>query len=370
MNHLPWLLENGGPAIKLRMMHESLIEKNLFDAEHLTGELLQIESIRQQLGYFDAFKDYKMMGDHALFALVHNGYDNCYEQFMPRLIQTAGLQAGIPAFDCKVSPMRAVYQYLVDTDWSHIYGLIIILHMLRAGYFYEDMFDYLNIRVINPIHQTATRQAFDIYENDPSKIRQPHRWQGKLILKDIHNCEIGALPMPTGYHVGGILNLYKYVENPEIKAKIDDITAYLLHPEYQKLHGDYGWHWSGKTYHASSAGIDLPLFDHLTLTTHQQWNFLYYVELMSQSPTARSSIWLQKCTDYLEDYKTERETYLFPEELLYSTLMHKTNKPALYQALISKDSLSKLNRNKQKIFMMEVYSTFYMAMLHNRLLNP
>lgn len=63
--------------------------------------------------------------------------------------------------------------------------------MLKAGYYYDDMLDYMTTRVINNIHKTAKLKSFDIYENDLTKIRQPNKWGDKLILKDIYNCEIG-----------------------------------------------------------------------------------------------------------------------------------------------------------------------------------
>lgn len=101
MDNLQWLIENGGTAIKLHLLHESLVDKSMFDIEKLTGELLKFEQIRTRLDYFDAFKDYKAMSDRELFALVHNCYDNCYERFMPFLIKV-GLKAGITELDEKI----------------------------------------------------------------------------------------------------------------------------------------------------------------------------------------------------------------------------------------------------------------------------
>lgn len=366
MENLLWLIENGGPTIKLYMMHESLVDKSMFDIEKLSGEVLKLEQVQTKLDYFDAFKDYKAMTDRELYALVHNCYDNCYERFMPYLIKI-GLKAGISEFDVKTSCMRDVYKFLIGTGWSHVYGLIIILNMLKAGYYYDDMLGYMTTRVIDKIHKTAELKSFDIYETDTSKIRQPNKWSEKLILKDIHNCEIGELPLPTEYHISGIINLYNYVNDNETKKKINDVIEYILHPQYQRLHGDYGWHWSGKTYHASSAGINLPLYDDFELSGHQKWTFLWILELMSYSPVACKSEWMKKCVNYLETFKTERATYIFPEDLLYSELVHKLNMPTMYQAFISQDILSKIKSNGRKPFLFEVYSTYYMIMLKSRL---
>ena len=45
INNLQWLAQNGGPAIKLRLMNEGLLEKNTYDVNELAAELLFIARV-------------------------------------------------------------------------------------------------------------------------------------------------------------------------------------------------------------------------------------------------------------------------------------------------------------------------------------
>lgn len=79
MDNLQLLIENGGPAIKLRMINESMIDKIAYDVNELVNELLKIEKVKNALIYFDAFKDFKSIPDRdELWGLVHNCYENCF----------------------------------------------------------------------------------------------------------------------------------------------------------------------------------------------------------------------------------------------------------------------------------------------------
>lgn len=312
MENIQWLIANGGPAIKLRMMNEGLIEKDAYDVEKLIDELLQIEKVRTAFTYFDKFKEYKSIPLNTLYSFIHNCYEDCYEMFMPFLVNH-GFKAGMPVFDEKVGYMREVYQYLMTLGGAYVGP--IVMYMLEAGYYDDDMLDYMK-RFLDKIYNTARQQCFDIYETDSSKIRYsklPKEWKDKPILKDIH--VNGELTVPTIYHVRYIIDIYKYVDDKEIKEKIDTVIKYILHPQYQKLRGDYGYGWFyNKAYYACSSGVSLPLYEGN--------NFGKTVfELMSNSPIALGTEWFRKCMDFLEQYKTERGTYIFPEDF-YITLFY------------------------------------------------
>ena len=88
MDRIQWLLENGGPAIKLNMMYEKLIDEDSFDKNELVSELLQIEKVKAAFTYFDKFKHYKTMSGRELGGFIHNCYEDCYELFMPFFYQS------------------------------------------------------------------------------------------------------------------------------------------------------------------------------------------------------------------------------------------------------------------------------------------
>lgn len=71
---------------------------------------------------------------------------------------------------------------------------------MTAGYHYDDMDKYV-IKRLNEIHKITVKQAFDMYENDVTKIHQPNKWKGKIISKDIYNPCTDEFPMPLDYDV-------------------------------------------------------------------------------------------------------------------------------------------------------------------------
>lgn len=374
MGNIEWLIENGGPTIRLRMMNEGLIDKDSYDVNQLVDELLQIEKVRTALTYFDKFKDFISMPDNKLYAYIHNGYEDCFEMFMPFLTRL-GFRTGIAILDEKVEYMRDVYLYLTtpndsgELHWSHIHGLTIILYLLEAGYYNHDMLDYMTSR-INEWHKIAEMQEFEFYVTDPSKIRRrPKIWEDLPVLKDIHNCEIGEVPLPTNYSVMGMIYLYKYIKSEETKKKIDDIVKYIFDPRYQKTHGYYGIHWSeeNKAYHTSAGGVCLPFYESDYLLENDKFSFLNTINMMSYSPVALNSEWFGKCMFFLEQYKTERGTYIFPNDFFYHTFVRPANTDVVYNAYISKDVLPKIKKGERRTLALELISTFFILLMKKRI---
>ncbi len=359
INNLQWLAQNGGPAIKLRLMNEGLLEKNTYDVNELAAELLQIEKVNTALSYFDQFKEFRSIPDRELWGLVHNTYENCFEVFMFFFINL-GFRAGIAVFDEKVEIMRPVYTYLMKTYPFH--GLNIIMLLLRAGYYFDDMEEHI-VKRIDDIHKVAVKQEFDFYETDISKIRQANKWKDKVILKDIYNPYVGELPLPISYDVELMLFYSSISRNDNTKRKIDDIMSYILDPRYQKTKGYYGWHWddTNKTYHATTSGWPLPQYD----SDEPKANLLL-LEKVSYSPVICNSEWFRKSIDNLENYKTERGTYI-TDHFDYVSTAKPSSASIFCSAFIDKIVLPTIKRNDRKQLAYELCSTFYVAMLEKRL---
>jgi len=372
MENLQWLLENGGPAIKLRLVRENLIDASIYgiDANKLAEELLQLEKVNTAMTYFDRYKDFRSMSDRELYGFIHGWNENCFETFMP-FFTNLGFQAGITAFDEKVEYMCNTYRYIIAPDesgeihWTHIYGLMIISNLLKAGYYYDDMLAYMSRIVVDNVYKVAENNIFDFYETDPSKIRsgRPKRWQNRPIIKDIHNCEAGEMPLPTTYHVEGMLNIYEYVKADETKEKIDGIIQYILDPRYQKTGGNYGIHYDGlkKTYHSSSSGLALPNYESDTPSAN-----MCLLEKLSLSPVMRKSEWFEKCMADLEQYRTERGTYSCDHFKLISN-EPPCNPDTFCSAFIDKNVLPEIKKSERRSFAFELCATLYMAILKNRI---
>jgi hypothetical protein len=369
---IKWLIDNGGPAIKLNMIKEGMLDKNLYDLNMLAAEMLHNEEVKNVVDYLDQFKEYTNDFD----ALVHNAYPNCIETFMPVLL-SLGFQSGIKVFDDKIKILENVLPISVNNDLNSdkmpFAAIIVMFHLLKAGYYSQDIENYVKHR-LNYIHKVSLLGRFDFYEDDAAKLRQVAKWKGKTILKDMYNPYIynqswEIYPLPIIYDIKLILYFYDKTNDEIIKQKIDDVMKFILNPLYQETKGDYGWHWdfNKNTYHASTRGYELPLYnsDELGSLT---WLFLDYLDLATYSPILLKSDWMKKCINFLENYKTEKGTYLFPENY-FNYLTHHSSIPKglFYRLFISKDVLASIKRNDIKSTALELYGTFLMMKLKKRL---
>ncbi|MCL2498762.1 MAG: hypothetical protein FWE90_00320 [Defluviitaleaceae bacterium] len=369
MDRIQWLAENGGPALKLRMIKEALVNKYDFDADKLADALLRDDRIRKTLGYFYAFYNFDVMRNNP-YDLIHNCYENCLEMFMPFLTRL-GFHAGVTVFNQRVLYLRNIYPRLFEisagSNAMPFHGIIVTKLMLKAGYFDAEMETHIR-KQLDAVHKTATLGRYDFYETDKAFIRQPKRWKGFLILKDMYNPYTGTLPLPIIYVIELLLYIREYIGDETTRDKIDDVMRFILSPEYQKTRGDYGWHWDAdkKTYHATTGGFGLPLYKG-GLVGKEAWGFLSLLETASLSPVVRASEWFAKCLSHLGQYETYRGTYLFPDNLL-SHLTHQSpgGMETLYRAFLSEDAFTAVKRSDRRLLLHELYSTLYMAVLLNR----
>ena len=365
MDNIRWLVENGGAAIKLNLMNERLIDKNAYDVNELANELVQIDKIKTALTYFDPFASVHLYPLNELSTMIHNFEEYRFENFM-RFFIAFGFRKGISLFDEKIEYMRNAYVIFPE----ELPRISILL--LQAGYYFGDMEEYM-VKRLDRIHKIVEIQAFDFYEDDITKIRNPNNplWKDKRIVKDKYNPyggDVSEFPLPLYQDIRILLYIYKYIKDDKVKNKIDDMIQYILDPRYQAANGGEVWHWSigKKTYHAGGAGVSLPV-DDIESGINNYRHALHTIEMMSLSPVALKSDWFEKVMNHLEKYRTGQGTYLFPENCLFNITFRPSNKTTICNGFISKDILPNINKSERQSFAFELYSTFFMVMLKNRL---
>ncbi|MDR1689155.1 MAG: hypothetical protein LBS21_11165 [Clostridiales bacterium] len=358
--NVQWLTQNGGPAVKLIMMKNGIIDKNVYDVNELADEMLQLDRLKKSLAYFDQFLDYESYTVRDLCGYIHNCYENCFEVFA-KLFLRIGFCKGITVFDEKMSIMRNVYNYLMKTHEFQAFSIISTL--ISAGYLFEDMEPYI-IKKIDRLHRTAKLGDYDFYETDINNIRRPNRWKDKLILKDKF---VTDYILPTSYDMDMILEYCRVSGNAEAKQKTEEIMAYLRNPKYQDTYGDYGWHWAEreKTYHASSPGCPLPMYgkDLTEPKENQKWNLLHVLEMLSLSPVMVKSESFEKTMNYLRRFETAHGTFRFPDEYMLSMYVRPFDLVTVCKSFISKSTHDALKKTVKKSFLSEVCSTLVMVTL-------
>lgn len=362
---IEWLLRHGGPAVRLRMATAGMISADAADVTAAVNALLRIERVTKTLSYLDRFDEYRTI-KRPWDTLIHNCYENCYETYMP-FLEDIGFHKGIlPAFDVKMEKLREVYHYLSQIP-QHGPGKLLI-HMLKTGFCYSDMEAFV-VKRLNEVYPVTQANRFDFYETDPAKIRQPKRWlrDRYQMLKDEFNPYAPPkngekwLPLPDSYDALLLLSFYPYTDNREIREKTDAVMRFYLDARYQATGGDYGWHYDyvKNTYHASSGGIPLPLYD--SAEPIRPYNFLGMLEWLSLSPVLRQAAWFEKSLDYCEKYKTERQTYLFPGKFIYQPQMS-----SFYELYIDKELLPALKADEKKSLAFECFGTLMVTLVKMR----
>jgi len=350
MNQLEnWLLEQGGPAIHLRLSGGA--NKDAISA------LLDMEEVHAILDYFDGFNTQER-DKKTLEHLVHYFKEPCIYFYFP-FVADLGFRAGVPVFDEKMEYVAEIFRYLdaYAAEYEYCYYHPIMLHcfFFIAGYTYPEVIASLEQR-LDAIHTSAKERIFDIYQDDSKLRKKPQSWADVGVLKDELNpfSKFVEKPLPTVYDIRALAYYQDMCSSPDKRAKINDIIAYILEPKFQEIREGYGILWvkDKRIYQACGWSPTLPLYKTPNNPAHVLYGLLDYLPFMSKFEIARQSKWFADCLQYLDQYKTESGTYLFPKEYLHKKYVDK--------AYLSEANMA-LKRNERDLLKREIVSTMKMV---------
>jgi hypothetical protein len=366
MENIQWLLENGGPAIRLRAssLHEPW--KSETDADSCVSALLDIDEVQTLLNYFDAFQA-SVNDIRPLRHIVHYYKDTCIDNFFP-LVVALGLRAGFSIFEEKMKPVKDTFKHIYTQrrESAHCYNYTIMLHMFftMSGCLFSEVVESLENR-LDALYPAAAKYIYDIYQDERKLPKKPKMWADVGVLKDEMNpWKITAeSPLPTVYDIWAFAYYTKGCADPEKMRKINGIIAYILTPEFQNLREGYGLLWVKdlRRYHACGWNPVLPPLDHEGNLTQEKPYHTYVLDsldFISHFKAAQESEWLHRCLRHFEQFKTDKGTYIFPKEYLHKRYIDK--------AFLNEHNLS-LKRNERETMKRELVSTMKMAEIHRRL---
>ncbi len=87
---------------------------------------------------------------------------------------------------------------------------------------------------------------------------------------------------------------------------------------------------------------------------------LDYLDFMSHFRTAQKSQWFQDCLNHFEQFKTEKGTYIFPNERQY------LHKKYIDKAFLNETGMS-LKRDERQLLKRELVSTMKMLEIKRRM---
>ena len=356
-----WLQEHGGSAIQLRLCS---INGSKNESLNAISTLLDIEEVHSLLNLFDQFRtsgrDIK-----ALEHLIHSYRDTCIDNFFP-IIMDLGFKAGVDIFDQKITSVADTFKYVfsLKNESTHCYNYTLMLHryFFISGYIFPEVIESLENR-LNAIHKSAKEKIFEIYQDSSKLPKKPKVWTEVGVLKDeLNPFKITAQkPLPNIYDIWALAYYVNMCKDKAIINKINDIVAYILEPAFQNIREGYGLLWvkERRIYHACGWSPTLPLYDDKS-NYIRSGTFLNLdcIDFMSYFKTVHKSKWFQNCLRHLEQYKTEKGTYIFPKEYLHKKYIDKA---------FLNDKYINLKRNERELLKRELVSTMKMVEIYNRI---
>ncbi len=350
-DQIEWLLENGGPAVRLQVatnLDEGYSDR---ETENAVSELSGIEEVGQLLCYLDPFRalDQPTVDKKLAHDLIHCYRETSLENFFPRLLEL-GFRAGMPLFDEKMQYLRAVFPKIGAV--GPIYGWVICECFFKAGYAPDEMVTHMRQR-LDALQYAAREQIVDIYFQEDALRGLPTQWKWKRIIKHALSPYTGTTPLPNVHDVAAFAYYPPACLDAETGRKIDTLVQYVLLPDFQMLPEGYGFLWYPERRICLSSGWSptIPYFQGFERPrNYNDWHFLNYLDMLARFPLVHSSEWFKTSLHRLEQHRTNKGTYLIPEIYLH----HKIIEPAF----LSKAN-QKLKRSEKKVLAQEVFSTLF-----------
>jgi hypothetical protein len=305
-----WLFAHAGPIIRWRLVRDFAYPLPRRDMEALREAVLATDEVRRWLA--------KLGGSH-----VHGSRDTDAENGMAKLVE-CGLRAGIREFDAKMLPYVGLADPMADA------------FLIAAGYGGQRALADRFRERLGRLHDTAVRGSYDLYLTAEEASAVPRAWRGKPIYRP----EFAQDNVPSCYDLYALAHWRSRSEAEQ--GMIENVVAYLSHPEFQNTVGGYLWdrdrhrcYAAGRTWLACLTPERLVLF----------------LELTARFASARRRAWFSEALAGLEEHRTENRTYCFPPELL------KERRDSYYIYAGAHMGLGESRRRRQWL---EIESTFRM----------
>ncbi len=304
-----WLLHNSGPSIRYRTLVDILREEDVKvisrALEEMFGSPETREWIRRLVPRFDINS-------------IHSGRSDAFENVVGKLVQM-GVRAGLQPFDNKTLPFRVWLSENVGTEpvAPHAMFLRTIIASLLAFAGYDST---------SPVKSQMTRRLEALYEFarqpdlshvfvDKSGFRGFPNGSEKYRLVNPDLYQDQQFMLPWVHDIRGLASCKELMTEREYRDKINRVIEMILTPEYQSLPWSYGLAKYGTRYYVLGWAAHLPGY-----TSRPEGRsfaeLLLTLEFMAGFATARRSPWFVDSMEYLESFRTENGTYIFPRTWL------------------------------------------------------
>ena len=337
-----WLMENADAPIRYRVARELI--KAETKSHNIESELFEHKEVQKWLANL---KPHDPPQHHSM---GHGSFDFCLENALPKCVQL-GLHGGMPQ-------MRDAVGFYVNRNDLNVFNTAQLFFMadIKNETALENMLDRLDM-----LNNFAKQKNYDIYISEEERAKLtgvPKNWKKSNFI----NPELfkEGYCYPLIYDIIGMYRLYD-LNNPETNEKINGVIDYISTDEFHsKIDDGYGIFISGKyasgnpQYHGMGWDPKYPgwfdVADYMENINAPK--LLFYAQNISKYTIALKTKWFGDLLNYLDKYKTENNTYIFPKEWLKES-----------QGYAVQGHHLSFGENKRKKNWLEIESTFYTQLL-------
>jgi hypothetical protein len=296
---------------------------------------------------------------------MHGMFDTCLENAMTKCVHL-GLHGGLPqlvtAADYHISAIKN-YKDRPFRNKYNGFSAILSASLLSMAYIKKPFIQDCMTGLLDEMYSFTKTRNFDIYISAGERAALkgvPPNWKkrGDFIQYDL--VDRFGFCFPLIYDIMGLYVLYD-LNDPQTDKKINEIIDFISNDDFHtKISAGYGILIADPTkriYHGMGWSPHYPgWFDVADCLDKADANtgalILFFAEYISNYPIAAKTKWFAGLTAYLEKYKTENGTYIFPKEWLPEKTGYAVN--GFHMSY---------GENRRKKNWCEIESTFYIQSL-------
>ena len=340
-----WLMDNADAPIRYRVARELL--KDGGSVIKNEPELLENKEVQKWL------VNLRNENPPTRNYYEHGSFNVCLENALPKLTQL-GLHRGLQPF------MDAASFYLSRDD-SPGYNWISVNMYSLAG-ITGDKITATMLKNLEMMHRFVHLNTYDFYIDDDERdklLGVPKIWKNQKFIKP--QLRDNNIKYPFIYDILGMFRLYELKDAGSDK-KIDGIIDYISTDEFHARVADgYGILIDeARSYHSQGWDPKYPGWFGIAdcIGRGGAPKLLFFAQNIVNYPRARKTKWFNELMNYLEQYKTDGGTYIFPKNWIAES-----------QGYAVQGHHLSYGENRKKKNWIEVESTFYMLSLMQKFYN-
>lgn len=347
-----WLMNNADAPIRYRVARELLKDKKT--AQKIENELLENPAVKLWL------KNLKPETPPQHRGMIHGSFDFCLENAMLKALQL-GLHTGLPQVSDAVKYYMDIFK---NNPAAKPYrkvnfqmDLLLIANIFTLADFQDKLILEYMLESLDEIYHFVKKGDYDIYLDDKETAGlkgTPKVWKDKKFIKK--SLFDNGPVYPLIYDIIGLHKLYGAIDS-KVDEKLDSIISYISTDEFHnKISDKYGIViCDGNKYYSMGWDPKYPGWFDVAgyLENNRAPKLLFFAQYIKKYPIAVKTKWFNDLLIYIEKYKTENGTYLFPAEWLQEKTGY-----AVEGSHIS------FGENRKKKNWREIEATFYVQLLH------